>query len=76
MTSGQWVAAIHTMPSRVGAYVRSRMANQILQTISGIATVRRAPLDSMGYVEVYYSPTRQPPNRAGVSPVAIINGSH
>jgi hypothetical protein len=48
MTIGQWVAAIHTIPSRVGAYVRSRMANQILHTISGIATVRRAPFDSIG----------------------------
>ena len=35
-------------PSRVGAYVRSRMANQILNAISGIATVRRAPLDFHG----------------------------
>jgi len=57
MTIGQCVAAIHTAASRVGAYVRSRMANQILHTTSGIATVRRAPLDSMGLRRVYYSPS-------------------
>src|SRR5260370_20597576 len=59
--SGQCVAAIHTTPSRVGAYDRRRMANQTLNAISGIATVRSAPLDSMGPTRVYYSARRAAP---------------
>src|SRR5436190_12638167 len=43
ISSGQWVAAIQTAVSRVGAYISSRMANQILKAISGIATVNSAP---------------------------------
>src|SRR5258708_39171073 len=64
MISGQCVAAIHTTPSRVGAYVRRRMANQILNAISGIATVRSAPLDSMGPLEF-----TTPPGALPLSPV-------
>ena len=75
MTSGQCVAAIQTMVSRVGAYVRSRMANQTLNAISGIATVSSAPLDSMGSTRVYYSSASRR-GRAVRSAVAIIKSSH
>src|ERR1041385_5395673 len=63
MSIGQCVAAIHVTPSRVGAYDRSRMANQTLNAISGIATVSKAPRVSMGCDEFTTPPTR--PSEAG-----------
>src|SRR5919202_4554398 len=60
MTSGQWVAATQTIVSRVGAYIRSRIANQTLNAMSGTATVSSAPLFSIGLHRVYYAGSRQP----------------
>jgi hypothetical protein len=71
-SSGQCVAAIHSMVSRVGAYVRSRMANHTFNASIGIARRSSAPLDSIaGHPGVYYQ------YAYGVMPsvVAIIIGS-
>src|SRR5215471_16127831 len=45
-SNDQCVAAIQTIVSRVGAYIRRRMANHTLRAISGIATVSNAPFES------------------------------
>ena len=58
MTSGQWVAATQTIVSRVGAYIRSRIANHTLKAISGIATVSSAPLFSIGLTSEFTAPRR------------------
>jgi len=69
MSNDQCVAAIHTIVSRVGAYISKRMANQTLKMISGTATVRSAPFDSIAPI-----PSGVYRRNAECGVLAIING--